>query len=154
MKIEITQNINIDEIASFFGDSFPVYNARQYYNSRIQEELVFKALVNGEEAGYIIYTIIWGNTPYLEHVEVKDSMRGKGIAQTLVKRVLNDIKTREIPYQYLLSSAEVTNNVSDEFHKKFGFKTLNTLDMLHSEEQFYQIDIKDIDLDNEIDKER
>lgn len=136
-NIQITKEVTTNDLKDVLGGQIPDYNPPEFINSRLQSKYVFLALVDGKAAGFLIYSIWWGNCPFIELIKVKKSFQRIGVGSKLLAEAKKEIKGKG--FQTLISSTEVINNLGLSFHKKEGFEKLNTLHLPHGEEQFYSL---------------
>lgn len=109
------------------------------HNPEYFEELLYfkRALVaydEGNVVGYLLFQIIWGNTPFLSQVWIKDSYQGQGIGKEMVDQ-LEDRLIQE-GYDSLTASNEQKNIGAIAFVGKIGFVEIGTLEMSHGPEVF------------------
>ena len=86
--------------------------------------------------GYLIYQVLWGNTPFLALVRVLPKYRGKGLGRQLLS--VCEEKLKKDGFRALVSSSEKMNEEGNMFHTKIGFKNIGTVEMIYGEEVFYK----------------
>lgn len=124
----------INKITKEFSDH-KYSHSSQYFDDAITTQKIFVALDNKEIIGYIIYHVIWGNTPYIELLRVTSQYQRKGVGSQLLSKLENKIKTDG--YNSIVSSSEKVNAVGNSFHKKQGFLNIGELNMIYGKEVFY-----------------
>lgn len=139
MNVEIKKDVTLKDLTTAFGGTIPDQHPTEYIQARLASNYVFLAWHEGKPIAFAIYTIIWGNCPFLELIKVQEEYRGQTIGTQLLEAVKNEIQSKG--FKKLLSSTEVTNPRSHEWHLKRGFKELNTLMLSHGEEQFFRIEL-------------
>ena len=87
-------------------------------------------------AGYLIYQVLWGNTPFLALVRVLPESRGKGIGKKMLS--ICEEKLKKEGYEAIISSSEKVNKEGNEFHVKMGFEPVGTVQMIYGAEVFYR----------------
>lgn len=97
----------------------------------------YLATIDGQNAGFLNYVIWWGNTPFIELLKVKPAFQRRGVGTALLQAAIQDLKQRG--FTQLISSTEVINPLGLSFHHRLNFIKLNSLSLLHGEEQFYKI---------------
>lgn len=144
MVLEITKDINKQDILPLLGGSYPDYHPESYFDSRIRDKMIFIAKIEQDVVGFLIYTIIWGNTPMIELIKVKPEYQRQGIGKKLLRAALKEISER-VPYKVVLSSSEVVNKNGNLFHEKMGFLPSSVVTMFHGEERFYTYNLEEIE---------
>lgn len=107
-----------------------------FFKEGITAERVLVAFHGQDVAGYLIYQILWGNTPFLALVRVLPEFRGKGLGTQLLS--LCEEKLKKEGYEALISSSEKSNPEGNAFHTKMGFTSIGTLQMIYGGEVFYK----------------
>ncbi len=139
---EITKKITIQDIEKVYGHPIPEEHPDYFITSRLNDGFAFVAKENGKVLGFLIYTIWWGNCPFIELIKVRAENQRVGIGKALLKTAAKDIYNKN--FKTLISSTEVVNNIGREFHNTCKFKKLNSLMLPHGEEQFYKIELEDL----------
>lgn len=124
----------IDSINNEFRDH-EYSHSSQYYDEAIAGQKIFVAIENDQVIGYLGYHILWGNTPFLELVQVTSTYQRKGVGAQLLAELANKLKADG--YNNLISSTEKINDIGNAFHKKRGFQAIGELDMIYGKEVFY-----------------
>lgn len=108
----------------------------------LQESIEHKRVLGAEKdekiVGYLLYQILWGNTPFLALIKVTRAFQKKGIGESLEKALLEKLKTEG--YHKIISSTETINNAGRLFHEKNHFIPLGELKMIYGNEIFYEKD--------------
>jgi len=110
-----------------------------YLSSRIRDGFVYLAARDNENVGFLIYSIWWGNTPFIELLTVKPECRRSGAGTALLEAAVRDIKAKG--FRDIISSAIAANPLGVQFHEKKGFQKLESLSMPHAQEQFFRLKI-------------
>ncbi|MGE3770699.1 MAG: GNAT family N-acetyltransferase [Bdellovibrionales bacterium] len=110
-----------------------------YAAARIRDGMAFLAKMDNKPIGFLIYGIIWGNTPFIEHIKIVPDAQRQGIGSKLLEAAKIDIKTKG--FAKLLSSTEVINGLGLGFHAKHSFKDIGMLAMPHGDEKFYELSL-------------
>ena len=142
MDIKITKDALQKDIADIFGCDTSEYHPPSYLESRLRDNMVFLAKNGNQPIGFLIYSIWWGNCPFIELIKVKEEYQRKGVGISLLKAAGKEIKTQNL--KTLISSSETINQLGQDFHRKWGFKDLNTLKLPHGQEQFFSIDLEEL----------
>ncbi|MFZ2587177.1 MAG: GNAT family N-acetyltransferase [Alphaproteobacteria bacterium] len=139
-RVRIAKGTTIDQIRHVFGGTIPEWHPDEFIQSRLRSGYVFVALdENDHPIGFLIYSIWWGNCPFIELIKVVEDMRGMGIGSQLLDVAKAEIKAKG--FEMLIASSEMTNMLGQKFHEKLGFKKLNSLVLPHGEEQFFGINL-------------
>ena len=138
MSYTIRKSVSLVELEKFFGGEFPAYHPESYFQARLDTGFTYGAYnQDGLFSGFLIYSIWWGNCPFMELIKVSEECRRKGIATALVDKLVYDLK--EQGFKELISSTETVNDYGINFHQAYKFKKLSSLDLPHGEEQFFKI---------------
>lgn len=137
----ITKDITIDEMKNFFGGSFPKHHPEDYIKSRLESGYVFAIKQDDNIEAIFIYSIWWGNCPFIELIKVNEAYQRQGIGTKLLEAAKTEIHSKG--FKQIISSTEVINDMGLAFHAKHEFEPLNSLDLPHGEEQFYRLRLKE-----------
>lgn len=85
---------------------------------------------------YSLYQEIWGNTLLLALVKVLPDFQWNKIGTKLIHYFEEQAKARW--HSKYLSSTELSNILSQKFHKKLWFEPIGELGMTHGKELFYK----------------
>lgn len=140
LNIQITQSASVEDVKEIYGTERQKPQA--YFESRIQTDSVFLAKVNDNPAGFLISLIWWGNCPFIELLKVKKEYQKQGIGTLLLQAFAQDMQQKN--FKTFISSTETQNEMGLKFHKKYGFKKLNALDLPNAEELFFKINTEDV----------
>jgi len=138
--MDILKAISIEEVETAFGGEIPERHPHSYIESRLRDEMLF--IVQSDDnkiIGCLIYDIWWGNTPFIEYVNVLEQHQRKGTGLALLNAAKQDLKSKG--FDQAISSTELSNPLGLGFHDKAGFKKLESLNFPHGEEQFYIMDL-------------
>lgn len=125
----------IDKITKEF-DTHGYSHPPKYFDDCYATNSILVALENNVIVGYLVYHVIWGNTPFIELIQIPSMSQKKGIGSKLVLALEKKLKTEG--FNTLLSSSEVINNMGNAFHQKVGFEHVGVIDMFYGKENFYR----------------
>lgn len=138
MKIKSATNNDlaaIEKINRMFADK--VYShSEDFFSEGIKGGRVLLACVGEQVVGYLIYQVIWGNTPFLALLRVLPEFRGQGVGSALLGAL--EEKLKKVGYSALISSSEKENPDGQSFHQKLGFENIGELEMIFGWEVFYK----------------
>ncbi len=146
MKFDISQNLTKSALEDIYGGTIPDYHPDYFITSRLNDKFGLLAEMDGQPAGFLIYTVWWGNCPFIEILKVKEGCEGNGIGIALMRAAAREMKAKN--FKILISSSEAGDPDGKKypdglgFHLKQGFKKLNTLHLPHGEEQFFSIELE------------
>lgn len=135
--LEITKKFSLEELIEAFGGEIPEYHPPEFIQARMNSGYVFLAQVDDKPTGLLIYSIWWGNCPFIELIKIHPEFQRVGIGSQLLDAAKAELK--EKGFIELISSTEAINNMGLAFHQKQGFKPLNSLQLPHGEEKFFKI---------------
>jgi GNAT superfamily N-acetyltransferase len=144
MQVEVTKKATIDDLQNVMGGEFPAHHPQSFFESRLNDDMAFIAKTDEQPVGFLLYSILWGNTPLIELIKVKPEFQRNGIGKSLMAAAVQDIKNR-IPYEVIISSSETANDMGNLFHKHMGFEPAHSITMYHGEENFYRIQLNDLE---------
>ena len=133
--LEITKKFSLEELTEAFGGEISDYHPPEFIQSRLNSGYIFLAKVDNKPAGFLIYSIWWGNCPFTELIKIRPKFQRSGIGSQLLDSAKAELK--EKGFKELISSTEVINNMGFSFHQKQGFEPLNSLQLPHGEEKFF-----------------
>lgn len=122
-------------INEFFSDK-EYSHTKSFFEEGIVAKRLAIAFCDSKPAGYVIYQVLWGNTPFVALLRVLSVFQGKGLGKMLMEMV--EEKMRSEGYAALISSSEEVNDGGKAFHEKMGFERIGTLDMIFGEEIFFK----------------
>ena len=134
--IDISKDISQKDLEEVFEGDIPDCHPTSYINARLRDKMAFVAKEENKAIGFLIYNIWWGNCPFIELIKIKESHQRQEIGHHLLETAIDELKSKN--YKELISSSEVVNDMGNNFHRKWGFKKINSLNLLHGEEQFYK----------------
>ncbi len=124
IKIRKTQLSNYEEIYNLlkFEDMvFDKFTKKRFLGMlRKNRGYYFVAIVNNLTVGSIFANDDGGYYGYIYKIIVRKDFRGKGVAQLLTKKVLEEFKKRDVPWIYAHVRKENLSSIN--LLKKFGFK--------------------------------
>jgi GNAT superfamily N-acetyltransferase len=137
--MKISKDVTLGDMRSFFGGAFPDYHPEEYIKSRVGSGYIFVAKNDEKVEAISIYSIWWGNCPFIELIKVNEAYQRQGIGTKLLETAKSEISSNG--FKQLISSTEVINKMGLEFHTKHEFEPLNSLDLPHGEEKFYKLEL-------------
>lgn len=143
MEIEIREASPVDlrsisKINELFSATYS--HREEFFREGIMFNRAIVACENDIVIGYLIYEILWGNTPFLALVRVVPEARRKSVGTKLLSSLEERLKKEN--FTVLISSSEEVNKSGNEYHKKTGFKNIGTVEMIYGKEVFYRKDLK------------
>lgn len=111
------------------------WNPDNFMSDCINDKSVIVATIKGEILGFLLYQKLWGNTPFLALVKVKEKHQRKWIWKRLVEFFEEELIKQE--FESYISSTELKNIDSQKFHDKLWLSSIWKLDMTHWKELFY-----------------
>lgn len=108
----------------------------QFFEQGIEGGMVLVAYFENKPAGYLIYQVLWGNTPFVALLRIMPEFRGEGLGRKLIE--ISEQKLKGEGYEGFISSSETINDGGKAFHDKMGFVEIGKLQMIHGEEVFYK----------------
>lgn len=137
LRVELARESDVASILEINKSFFTEYSHDEsFFREGVAAARVFIARSDDVSAGYLIYQVWWGNTPFLALLRVLPEFRGKGIGRTLL--TLCEEKLKKEGYAALISSSENINLDGNAFHRTMGFEPIGTLRMIYGEENFYR----------------
>tara|TARA_B100001750_G_C15471846_1_gene580242 strand:- start:768 stop:1184 length:417 start_codon:yes stop_codon:yes gene_type:complete len=137
--MRITKDVTLNDMRDFFGGEFPEYHPEEYIKSRLDSGYIFVAKDDEKVEAIFIYSIWWGNCPFIELIKVNETCQRQGIGTQLLDAAKAEIRSKG--FKRLISSTEVINDMGLAFHEKHEFEPLNSLDLPHGEEKFYKLEL-------------
>ncbi len=137
MHVRVTKSVSQADLLDVYPGSS--VGKADFLNDRIKTNSVFLAQGDDVNLGFLIYSIWWGDCPFIEYLKVKEEFRRRGVGEALLKAVIEEIKSKG--HVELVSSTKTNNDMGLSFHKKIGFKPLNSLVLPDGEEQFFTLKI-------------
>ena len=122
------------KVNEFFSNEYS--HSEAFFKEGITSGRVLIARNGDRVVGYLIYEILWGNTPFLALLKIAPDFQGKGVGKKLLSTL--EGKLRKDGYRALISSSEAVNQAGNEFHIKSGFQNIGTLEMIFGKEVFYK----------------
>lgn len=110
------------------------HHSPEYFEEILRFRRALVAFDSGTPVGYLLYQVIWGNTPFLSQIWLKDDYQGQGLGKKMV--VLLEERLRAEGYKSLTTSNEKKNADGVAFCKKLGFQEIGLLEMAHGPEVF------------------
>src|SRR5687767_9926511 len=112
MPVTITKNITTENLEDIFEGPIPSHHPDYFFRSRINDGFVFLATYDGKPAGFLTYTIWWGNCPFIELLKVKPECQKHGIGRALLAAAAEDLKSKK--FKTLISSSEAVNDAGKD----------------------------------------
>jgi ribosomal protein S18 acetylase RimI-like enzyme len=116
-----------------WGVTWP--HPREYFAESIRTGRTLVARREGSIIGYLVYEVLWGNTPFLSLLKVHSQSQRIGVGTRLVGLLEN--RLRDAGFRSCITSSESTNPNTKEFFPKLGFNHIGELSMHHGGEMFY-----------------
>lgn len=135
MPIDISKDISVTDLESIYDGTIPPYHPSFYIQSRLRDGQMFVARAGNKAVGFLAYTVIWGNCPFIELLKVVPDFQRQGVGRALMDAAKAEIKG--MGYKRLVSSSEGTNPNGQTFHERLGFVRLNTVLLPHGDEVFF-----------------
>jgi L-amino acid N-acyltransferase YncA len=136
----ISKASSISELEDVFEGSIPDYHPEDFWQTRFNEKRIFLAKQKNHNVGFLVYTIWWGNCPFIELIKIRPDFQKQGFGTLLLKEAAKELHSKH--FKTLISSSEVINAGGNKFHDAIGFEKLDILKLPHGEEQFYSVDIQ------------
>lgn len=124
----------IEKINTFFDTEYE--NPSDFFLESILHNRLLVAKKKEKIIGYLVYQILWGNTPILALVRVHPDFQRKNIGQEMV--LFFEEELRKKGFTEYISSHEIVNIISENFHKKLEMKCIGKLEMIYGKEKFYR----------------
>ena len=94
------------------------------------------AYKDGKPAGYLIYQVLWGNSPFCSLIKVVPEYRRMGLATDLINKFEKHLKDEG--YDAYVMSTELINSDTKGFFPELDLTEIGILDMVHGKEVFYK----------------
>jgi len=107
---------------------------KEYFEELIHFKRALVAYDGDAPVGYLLFQVIWGNTPFLSQIWINSTYHKHGIGKTLLEKL--EERLQNDGYDSLTTSNETKNNAGIGFVQKMGFKKIGTLNMSHGPEVF------------------
>jgi len=127
---------SILKIDAEFSNEHEYKNPKIFYLESIGSGRLFVASTHEKIIGFLVFQILWGNTPFLALLKVSKSHQRKGVGSELIKKLEQVL--RKQGFNNYISSTETINTVSQKFHTTNGFLPIGKLEMIYGSEQFYK----------------
>ena len=111
-------------------------NPDEFILESIEWGRVFVALSDKRVIGYLLYQVIWGNTPFLALLKILPDFQGQWLGTKFIHVFEEEVS--ELWYKSYISSTGVENTGSKIFHEKKWFSQIGTLDMPFGGEVFFK----------------
>lgn len=106
----------------------------EYFDEVLRFKRALVAYDGESPVGYLLFQVIWGNTPFLSQIWLQDDYQGQGLGKKMVSLLEERLRTEG--YDSLTTSNEKKNNDGIAFCKKMGFQEIGVLEMAHGPEVF------------------
>ncbi len=116
---------DLPEVVGIENISFTTpWSETLFFNEIYKQRSIAKVAIIGEKiVGYICANYV-ADEGHILNLAVHPDFRGKGIAKTLVKNILGDLKETDCRFLYL--EVRDSNNAAKELYGGFGFKVVGT----------------------------
>ncbi len=139
IKIRLAEEKDLDfikEINQSNQKSVSYENPEWFFKEKIRTNKVITAEKDNKCLGYLVFHILWGNSPFIALVKVKKEEQGQGIGKKLMNFAFEHFKKQG--YDFVLSSSEEKNIGGRNFHKKIGFAEAGSFDGVEESEIFFK----------------
>lgn len=109
-------------------------HSEDYFEELIHFKRALVAYDGDSPVGYLLFQVIWGNTPFLSQIWINDKYQGQGIGRVMFEQL--EERLNDEGYDSLTTSNETKNSAGIGFVQKMGFKEIGTLQMAHGPEVF------------------
>src|ERR1700739_3371289 len=128
IQISQAEQSDLDSILAINQHFSYLYSHEEsYLQQQIAAGRVFLARSGEQVVGYLIYELIWGNTPFLALIRVLPEFQRKGIGSALFKELERALK--QSGFKALVGSS-TAGEIGNEFQVKMGFKKIGTLPLI------------------------
>ncbi|MCI5064120.1 GNAT family N-acetyltransferase [bacterium] len=110
-------------------------NPDSFFEEELAAGRVAIAYLDNEPIGYLVFQVIWGNTPFLALIRVSPSSQRSGVGTLLIQHF--ETRLQGHGFDSFVTSSERVNPNTKEFFPKLGLKPIGALEMKHGEELFY-----------------
>jgi len=124
--IELNQIINYENPDDFMLNS-------------ISEGQVFVSIEDQKITGYLLYQLIWWNTPFIALIKIFPDFQKKWYGKALIDICEQEFKSKGLRYYYSSTGSE--NGWAQIFHEKLWFSGIWDLKMNFWDEIFYRKDL-------------
>ncbi len=122
-------------ICSIYGYN----NPPDFHLQQISHWEILVAVEGLDILWYLLYQIIWWNTPFLALLQIHPDYKQQGLGTELLAAF--EKKLFGLGFTSYISSTEPSNTWSLIFHEKKWCKDIGTLDMSHGKEVFFRKEI-------------
>jgi ribosomal protein S18 acetylase RimI-like enzyme len=129
-----TELASIREINRHFSETNS--QDESLFTEALASKRVLLATRDSVAAGYLLYQLLWGSTPFIALLRVVPHLRRTGLGKRLVS--MTEKRLKREGYQAVISSSEEANLPANEFHAKIGFERIGVLPMIFGSEIFYK----------------
>ncbi len=136
MKISLASEADANEllaINSLFTD--PYEHPEEFVAENLIAKRILVAKVDNRIVGYLLYQMLWGNTPFLALIKIIPELQSHGFGSALLAEF--EATLRKQKFEKYISSTETINDMGQKFHERSGFKLIGELQMIYGEESFY-----------------
>lgn len=106
-----------------------------FFDEAIKGKRLLVAYSKNRPAGYLVYQVLWGNTPFLSLLRIMPKFQGQGLARQMLSILEEKLKSEG--FEILLSSSEAGNESSHTFHEKMNFQSAGSLQISYEQEDFF-----------------
>ncbi len=138
MKILTAKILDLSAILNInttFDESHEYSHSEDFMLEQLHAGRIFVCKIDWEVVWYLLYQVLWGNTPLLSLIKVLPNYQWKWIGTSLLTYFEKELRSRW--HNLYISSTEKTNILSQKFHEKNNLKKIGSLDMNHGNEIFY-----------------
>ena len=109
---------------------------RKFLEEQISSKRVLLITLWREIIGYLLYQILWGNTPFLAIINISPTYQRQWHGTHLIQSM--EIKLKTEGFLSYISSTERINTFSQWFQTSQSLVEIGSLHMSHGEEIFYR----------------
>lgn len=116
---------DLPDVVEIENISFTIpWSKTLFFNEIYKQRSIAKVAIIGEKiVGYICANFV-ADEAHILNLAVHPDFREKGIAKTLVKNILEDLKETDCRFLYL--EVRASNNAARELYEGFGFSVVGT----------------------------
>lgn len=126
----------LEQVWELEGNSgTPWVHPQVYFEEALRYKRLLLAMEGDTAVAYLVYEIIWGNTPFLSLLKVLPDHQRKGIGKLAVKQLEKHLVS--LNFKSYVTSSETINEKTKQFFPSLGFERIGELQMQHGGEIFY-----------------
>jgi ribosomal protein S18 acetylase RimI-like enzyme len=142
MQIQIAQKKQLTDLLQIEAEISKITPwSKSFFTESIENQRTLVAIKDDQVIGYLIYQLMWGSVIFLSLLRVPKAHQRQGVGKKLLAYFIQKIKKEGC--KRILSSTDVTNNMGNSFHQKYGFQKIGKMNFKDFEEVFYRLDLDD-----------